>query len=74
MTYSYPKLRLAKYPDDIVVDPITDKTYMANFRFHSVSVVDGLSDKLITEIKVGRFPLSVTVNPDSSNVYVKFSF
>ena len=29
-----------------------------------------MTDKLLTEIKVNRFPLSVSVNPDLSNVYV----
>jgi len=42
--------------------------YITNFRSHTVSVVDDLTDKLLTEIKVGRFPLSVSVN--LSTVYV----
>ena len=68
--YNYPKLRLGSDPFDIVVDPITDRLYIANFRFHSVSVIDSSTDKVTSEIKVGRFPSSLDVNTDLNSVYV----
>jgi YVTN family beta-propeller protein len=68
--YNYPKLRLGSDPFDIVVDPVTDRFYVANFRFHSVSVIDGSTDKVTSEIKVGRFPSSLDVNTDLNSVYV----
>jgi|GEM_PF-592136 len=68
--YNYPKLRLGSDPFDIVVDPVTDRLYIANLRFHSVSVIDGSTDKVTSEIKVGRFPSSLDVNTDLNSVYV----
>jgi YVTN family beta-propeller protein len=68
--YNYPKLRLGSDPFDIVVDPVTDRLYIANFRFHSVSVIDGSTDKVTSEIKVGRFPSSLDINTDLNSVYV----
>jgi len=68
--YNYPKLRLGSDPFDIVADPVTDRLYIANYRFHSVSVIDGSTDKVTSEIKVGRFPSSLDVNTDLNSVYV----
>jgi YVTN family beta-propeller protein len=70
INHNFPKLRLGSDPFDIVADPVTDRLYVANFRFHSVSVIDGSSDKVTSEIKVGRFPTSLDVNADLNTVYV----
>jgi len=68
--FNYPKLRLGSDPFDIVVDPVTDRLYIANFHFHSVSVIDSSNNKVTSEIKVGRFPSSLDVNTDLNSVYV----
>ena len=65
-----PKLRVVPDPYDIVSDPTSDRVYIVNFRSHSVSAVNDMTDRLLTEIKVGRFPLSISVNPDFGTLYV----
>lgn len=69
-TEKYPKLIVAIDPYEMVADPNTDNLYITNFRIHSLSVVDETTDKVKTEIKVGRFPASVDVNPELSTIYV----
>ncbi len=65
-----PGLKVAIDPHDIVFNPISNKLYVANFKFHTLSVIDNSTDKLIKEIKVGRFPEDLIVNPDLNVIYV----
>jgi len=44
--------------------------YIANLGDNTVSVVNTLSDTVVTTIPVGQGPVSVSVSPDGSRVYV----
>ena len=64
------ELQLAIDPYSIVVDPITEKMYITNIRFHTVSVADSSTDKIIKEIKVGRYPTSIDIDTGVNNIFV----
>ena len=45
--------------------------YVANYYSNSVSVIDGTSDKVLSNnVTVGKFPLAIAVNPTTNMIYV----
>jgi YVTN family beta-propeller protein len=65
-----PELAISVDPYDIAVDPITNKLYISNMRFHTVSVINGSTDKPIAEIKVQNFPVAIALDSEMNKVYV----
>jgi YVTN family beta-propeller protein len=61
---------VGRYPLDIAINPITNKVYVTNSIDGNVSVVDGETDKWITDIDVSGNPFNVGVNPTTNKVYV----
>ena len=59
-------MKIGNNPYDIALNPVTNRLYITNMRFHTVSVVDGSTDKLIADIRVGKFPLGLVVNSDTT--------
>jgi YVTN family beta-propeller protein len=57
-------------PYYVSMNPITNRLYVANYRSNTVSVIDGLTDKLITNIAVGNLPTSIDFNPFTNIIYV----
>jgi 40-residue YVTN family beta-propeller repeat len=57
-------------PYAMVADPITKKLYITNLRFHTVSVIDSSTDKMVKEIKVGRYPTSIGIDTGVNNIFV----
>ncbi|MEM8861061.1 MAG: hypothetical protein AAGD96_22280, partial [Chloroflexota bacterium] len=51
-------------------DPLTDSVWVVNPDSGSVSVIDAISNQLITEIEVGTEPWSLTIAPSLDAVYV----
>jgi YVTN family beta-propeller protein len=66
----YPELSVSSNPFDIAINPVTDRLYITNLHFGTVSVIDGSTDRLITEIKVGNFPSGLSVDPEINKIYV----
>lgn len=62
--------KVGNQPYDITVDPDTNKIYIANYGSNSVSVIDAVTDKLISTIKGLNAPSSVYFNPTSKSLYV----
>ncbi len=54
----------------VAVNPTTDKVYITNADFNSVTVMSSRTDKIIDTISVGSSPRGITVNPVTNNVYV----
>jgi YVTN family beta-propeller protein len=48
----------------------TNIVYVTNKDDNTVSVIDGKTNNVITDIKVGRDPSAVSVNPSTNIVYV----
>ncbi|HSF49297.1 MAG TPA: tetratricopeptide repeat protein, partial [Nitrososphaeraceae archaeon] len=69
---NYQKLRNIPMgnPLDIAINPITKKVYVTNSIDGNVSVIDGETDKWITDINVGGKPLNVGINPTTNKIYV----
>jgi YVTN family beta-propeller protein len=57
-------------PQDVSVNPDTNKAYVANYDDNTVSVIDGRTNKVLSTINVGNTPYGVSVNPDTNMAYV----
>jgi len=57
-------------PVSISINPSINMLYVANFAGDTVSVIDGKTNTVIRNIKVGSEPSSVSVNPVTNIVYV----
>jgi YVTN family beta-propeller protein len=53
----------------VAVDPLTNKSYVANSDSNSVTVIDGATNSTTT-VTSGTNPTAVAVNPDTNRVYV----
>ncbi|MBJ8113991.1 YVTN family beta-propeller repeat-containing protein, partial [Bacillus cereus group sp. N6] len=49
-------------PDDIAVNKITNKIYVANYGSNTVSVIDGSNNGVIATISVGSGPEGISVD------------
>lgn len=52
------------------VDPQTNKVYITNFKSDTVTVLDGETNKPISEIKVGNTPYGIGINTVTKTLYV----
>ena len=57
-------------PSGIAVNPITDQLYVANTASNSVSVIDGSSQVVVSDIPVAAGPNGIAVNERLNTVYV----
>ena len=57
-------------PFGVVVNPQTNRIYVANSGSDNVSVIDGSGDSVIATIGVGDYPIGVGVNPQTNRIYV----
>ena len=58
------------YPVGVVVNPLTNKIYVANQYSNTVSVYDANTDKLIKTIPTGIFPYGIDTNLFNNRIYV----
>jgi YVTN family beta-propeller protein len=56
-------------PTALAINPITNKTYVANSGGSTVTVIDGATDQT-TSITVGGHPAALGVNPYTNKIYV----
>jgi YVTN family beta-propeller protein len=63
-------ITVGKNPLDIAVNTNSNKVYVANYGDGTVSVIDGETDKWITDIEVGDNPFNVGINPNTNKLYV----
>src|ERR1019366_8237858 len=56
-------------PDDIAVNPLTNKIYVANGSSNNVTVIDGATNKTTT-LAAGADPFAVAVNQVMNKIYV----
>ena len=52
------------------MNPSTNVAYVANYDRDTVSVIDGKTNAVIGNIKVGKGPSAVSVNPSTNIAYV----
>ena len=57
-------------PVGIAVNPSSNWIYVANINSGTVSVMDGITNKVTDTITVGKAPYGVAVNPVTNKVYV----
>ncbi|MCA3021819.1 MAG: putative Ig domain-containing protein, partial [Rhodocyclaceae bacterium] len=57
-------------PRAIAVHPMTSKIYVANENSGNVTVIDGATNTITTNVTVGTNPFAVAVNPVTNKVYV----
>lgn len=53
----------------VAVNPLTNKIYFVD-AFNYLTVVDGLTDKVVATVTVGLDPVAVAVNPVTNKIYV----
>ena len=53
-----------------VVDPISDRVFVSNFRSDTVSIIDGKSNEIIEKITVGDRPYGLGYNYETENLYI----
>jgi YVTN family beta-propeller protein len=54
----------------VAFNPTTNKLYVADSFLNTITVFDGPTNKILSTITVGDFPVSVAVNPLTNIVYV----
>ena len=57
-------------PGAVVVDPITNRIYVANQGRNTVNVIDGASGTVIATVPTGRLPYALDLNPLTNKIYV----
>lgn len=57
-------------PFRLAVDPLTNRIYVANFTSNTVSVIDGATNTVITNVPVGTTPAEPGVNISTNAIYV----
>jgi YVTN family beta-propeller protein len=63
-------LPLGQTPSYLSSNPNTNRIYVSNSGNNSVSVIDGLINKVIKNIPVATAPSSLSVNPETNLIYV----
>ena len=69
-------LNIGENPSAIAVNPVTEYIYVANAgdiadpEDDSVSIIDGKTQTLLTNVTVGDYPVAIGVNPVTGYVYV----
>jgi YVTN family beta-propeller protein len=61
---------VGRYPVGVAVDPATDLVYVANGGSSSVSVIDGMTNKVTATIALGTEPEGIGVVPSTDMIYV----
>ncbi len=56
-------------PYQAAVNPRTNKIYVDNYFDHTISVIDGGSNKQVTTIKIGNAPYGIVVNSITNRIY-----
>ncbi len=56
-------------PLGVAVNPMTNKTYVANYSDGTVTVIDGATNTTAT-VSVGVYPDAIAVNPATNKIYV----
>jgi YVTN family beta-propeller protein len=63
-------VNVGNHPGGVAVDPTTHTVYATNLDDGTVSVIDGSTHDVVTNVEVGEFPADVAVNPGRATVYV----
>lgn len=64
-------IKVGSEPRSIVINPITNTIYVANYLSNTVSVLDGNNrDKVIANIRVGKSPAGLALDPTRNLLYV----
>jgi YVTN family beta-propeller protein len=58
------------YPIGVAVNPVTKNVYVTNEFSNTVSVINGVTERVADTITVGSFPYGVAVNPFNDRIYV----
>jgi YVTN family beta-propeller protein len=64
-----PPIGVGTSPQSVVVNPVTNKIYVANTGSNTVTVIDGAT-QFTTTVDVGSNPQFVALNPATNRVYV----
>src|ERR1700751_3241318 len=63
-------LLVGRSPTALAVNPVTNKTYIADGGGSSVTVINGISNTVSGTVSVGTNPAAIAVNPVTNTVYV----
>jgi YVTN family beta-propeller protein len=55
---------------DLHINPETNKVYVAHPNNNTISVIDGMTDKKIKEIDVGKTPIRIDIDEETNKVFV----
>jgi YVTN family beta-propeller protein len=69
-TVGRPGVAVDSYPIGVAVNPVTKNVYVTNEFSNTVSVINGITEKVTDTIRVGSFPYGVAVNPFNDRIYV----
>lgn len=58
------------HPLSMALNPNTNMIYVTNYQSHSISVINGLQDKLVANISDILYPTSIYVDENSNKIYV----
>ena len=57
-------------PSDVAVNPKTNMVYVVNYGSDTTSIIDGTTNKVVSNVTVGTGPNGVDVNPNTNMLYV----
>jgi YVTN family beta-propeller protein len=64
--------KVGSLPRSVAVNPITNTVYVANSDSKTISVIDGITNKLVSSIPVENTPVKMAVNPNTNKIYVVY--
>jgi YVTN family beta-propeller protein len=56
-------------PEHLCYNPLNNKVYCASTNGHSVTVIDGATDRVIATVATSRWPVALCYNPLDNRVY-----
>jgi YVTN family beta-propeller protein len=68
--YTKHGLTVGSLPRGVAVNPITNMIYVANYDSKSISVINGVTNRLVTDIPTGSTAARIAVNPNTNKIYV----
>jgi YVTN family beta-propeller protein len=69
-TVSQSGVAVDAYPIGVAVNPVSKNVYVTNEFSNTISVIDGITQRVTDTITVGSFPYGVAVNPFNDRIYV----
>jgi YVTN family beta-propeller protein len=65
---------IGKSPTAIAINSQKDRAYVVNEKSHTISIIDTVSNKILRNVPVGKYPNSIDLDIHNDDIYVTSSY